>query len=328
MVLRVETLFFDGERRVEHEIDGIAQNLVDRHLGAPNGQPRAVRQAARERAGRVEQRAGGHDVIDQPDPFRLVRGDQIARHQELLGPRRTDQPRPDDGTPVARHDAHAHVRIADLGVVRGIDDVRKQGQRGAQTGGRAVDRGDDRLFDFEQVDDDLARLGEQGVQLRRGHVLKPLDVPARAKGAPLAGQDHRLGVRVLRNVGEDLRQFRVQSGVDRIQRLRAVERDGQHLGVALHAQTFVPAVIHAGSLLYLPLPFVMNGRDRGLGRPRRAAHYWRGRGNDQGKRVCGFSSAGKDCATSAGYSSRNCRTTRCWTAHPKRSPRPRWKRTY
>ena len=73
--------------------------------------------------------------------------------------------------------------VTNSGVVSRENDIGKQRQGRPKAGGWTVHRCDHGLLDFQQVHNDLARLGEQGIELRRRQILKPLDIPASAERA-------------------------------------------------------------------------------------------------------------------------------------------------
>src|SRR5712691_4820864 len=90
--------------------------------------------------------------------------------------------------PVASDDAYPHVWVTNSGVVSRENDIGKQRHGRPKACGWTVHRCDHGLLDFQQVNNDLARLSEQGIERRRRHVLKPLDIPASAKRPALAGE--------------------------------------------------------------------------------------------------------------------------------------------
>ena len=71
--------------------------------------------------------------------------------------------------PVSGNNTDTDMRITNFCVIRRINDIREERQGGAQTGGRTVDRGDNRLFHFQHVDNDFTRFDEEVVQLRGRH---------------------------------------------------------------------------------------------------------------------------------------------------------------
>jgi len=101
------------------------------------------------------------------------------------------------------------VRIANLGIISRKDHVREQGESRAETSCRAVHCGNNWLLDFQHVDDDLPRFNEECVELLGSHLLKPLDIAARAKGPAFAGQDDDFGFLILGDVSKEMGEFGV-----------------------------------------------------------------------------------------------------------------------
>ena len=146
-----------------------------------------------------------------------------------------DELRPDQRTAVAGHEAHRHVRIADLGILLCDDDVAQQGQRRAEPGGVAVEPADERLVEIELAEHDLLRLAS-GL-LEQGRVvdcrLHPIDIAAGAERAAAAGEHHHIRLGIVPDFDKDAGELGVERGIDRIERVRPVQR-GQELPVTCH----------------------------------------------------------------------------------------------
>src|SRR3981189_2614702 len=79
-----------------------------------------------------------HGAVDEPDPGRFFASQCITGEQELLGPRITDELWPDGRPAVSRDVPDLDVRIGNLCMVCGDDEVAEQRDRGAQADGRTI----------------------------------------------------------------------------------------------------------------------------------------------------------------------------------------------
>ncbi len=156
-------------------------------------------------------------MIDEADPGSLGRHHQVARHQPFLGPRVSDELRPDDRGAVSCREADAHVRIADLCGLDGEDDVAEEGKCRTEARRMAVDPGYDGLLAIEQGKDDALGLARGLAEALVDHRLHPGDVAPRAEGAPRAREHDHIGPRVIGRIAEDRRELRMKSGVDGIE---------------------------------------------------------------------------------------------------------------
>ncbi len=143
----------------------------------------------------------------------------------MLGLGVADELRPDEGPAIAGDEADGDMRIADLRLVGGDDDVAEQGEGGAEPRRMAVEAADQRLVEVELAEDDVLGLAARRLEL--GGVvdggLHPVDVAAGAEGAALAGQDDDVGLRIVAGIEEDPRQLLVKLGVDGVQLVRPVQ---------------------------------------------------------------------------------------------------------
>jgi hypothetical protein len=169
---------------------------------------------------------------------RLRGGHGIAGEQELLRARRPEHERPDRGAAVARDDAHAHMGIGDRRGVGHEDHVAQERERRAEPDRRAVQRGDDRQLDVEQVPDHLLPVAAQVLELlevveRR----EPAEVAPGAERAPAPGEQHRpRGVLAL-ELAKQPRELLVQQAVDRVELAgRVRDHHAQHVAHAVELQ--------------------------------------------------------------------------------------------
>ena len=216
-------------------------------------------------------------MIDEGEALGLLRGQHLARHEQLLGLGEADELRPDDRSAVPRDEPHPNVRVADPRGVRGDDDVAEEGERGAQAGGGAVQPADNRLLEVEEVEHDLLGLGDQAPERRRvvDHRLEPGHVAAGAEGPPGARQDDDVAPGIVLHVAEDAGEVLVHRRVHGVQRLRPVDRHGEDASPAVEAERLVAGVFHGRP------PGRMRGQASGLvpSRSGRAQARRRNRGN-------------------------------------------------
>ena len=119
--------------------------------------------------------------------------------------------------------------------------VAKQGDGRAQSRHVAVDRRYHRLLHVEQPVDDAARAGgdRQSVVeafLRAGTIAHLLDVSARRKCPPGAGDDHGVDIGIRIDHPPDLLQLGMNFDVDRIERFGPIERQRQDASVDIDLQ--------------------------------------------------------------------------------------------
>jgi hypothetical protein len=129
----------------------------------------------------------------------------------------------------ARHDPELHFRQGEAGLRRGIDEIAGRDGLAAAAIGDTVHRRDDRNLALHLRHE---RALEQLVLRAPGfhrHAVALLEVAAGAEGA-LAGarQHHAAGVaRLGVDAPPEIQQVVAHLGVDRVHRLRAVDRDQQ-----------------------------------------------------------------------------------------------------
>ena len=96
-------------------------------------------------------------MIDKADPLGFLAAQQRAAHQELLGLVDADQQRPDHRAAVPCNQADTrNVGIADARVFRHDRNVAQQRMGRRKADSVAIDRGDDRLVQFELAGDAAA----------------------------------------------------------------------------------------------------------------------------------------------------------------------------
>jgi hypothetical protein len=113
------------------------------------------RQPDRQSPGCWQQVPGGGDAGGQAEFDGGGRRDAVAGVEVLAGPQDRGEQRPEGGAAVAGHQAHGDVRVGQVGPLGDQYDVGQHGQAAAQPDGRAVDRGDHRQREAEQLLDDL-----------------------------------------------------------------------------------------------------------------------------------------------------------------------------
>ena len=174
---------------LDREVDQ-ALRLADRERSAL-GDLLADARAPRRPPGR------GHDLVHEPDPLGLGRGQDAPGQDQLLGPRGPDDPRQPLRPAGARRDGQAHLGQAELRALRGDPDVAAQRQLEPAAERVALDRGDRRHRQRRQPGRDAglqlvprasagAALGLELAHVRAGRE-GPLASPAHDDRADVAG---------------------------------------------------------------------------------------------------------------------------------------------
>ena len=145
-----------------------------------SGGPAAILRAMR--VGLVQEVVARHDLRHEADAQRLVGVDQVAGERQLVRLRQADQLAQDERAADRAHHAAAHEEPAELGPVRGQADVAVEGDVHAVADGRAVDGGDRRLLEGED-------LVERGLAL-----LDAADLALVLAVAAVLGEEDRLEV--------------------------------------------------------------------------------------------------------------------------------------
>src|SRR4029077_5522121 len=100
----------------------------------------------------------GQDLVDHTPVLRGLRIEQLPGQNEITAPDRTDDFRPEQVDPIARHDAELEMRLCmEYCLRRRQDDVGQQCIFGVQQY-RPVQGGDHRHLDVEDVRENLATL--------------------------------------------------------------------------------------------------------------------------------------------------------------------------
>ena len=168
--------------------------------------------------------------VHQADLLGLLGADGLAGEDQLLGLGDAHPAGKTLGAGEAGGDAQAHLRLAELGAALalsigagGQNDVAGHGQLAAAAQGKAVHRGDGgdlQLFDAaHQSAAPLAPLAAGS------HIQAVLlaDVGAGHERAALAGEDHGAQLLILLYLADHLLQLGDHSGIQRVQRLRAID---------------------------------------------------------------------------------------------------------
>ncbi len=163
------------------------------------------------------------DAADQPRTLGLLGVHAPAGEAEFHGLGLADGARQPLRAAGARHDAEIDLGLAEGGIVRGEDDVAGHGKLAAAAKRIAGNRGDDRLAamaDAVERRDEIAAIG-----LDEGLLVHLLDVDAGGKGLLITGDDDAADPGIGLEPVERAVEFADEERVQRVQRMRAVERD-------------------------------------------------------------------------------------------------------
>ena len=191
---------------------------------------RPARQLRRQRPRLRQHLRFRHDAIVQADLVRPVRIHKLARQQQLAGASVSDDAGQEPGGPhVGAGEADLGEEKRDFRGFRGHADVARRGDHRARAGRRAVHGPDDRPPAAPHRENQIAR--EPRELLERFQVAPQqraddvLDVAARTKRAPRAGDDDRahlgLGIQPPKRVA----QLGIDLEGERIQPLGPIERN-------------------------------------------------------------------------------------------------------
>ena len=193
-------------------------------------------------------------MVDQPEALGLGGFQQVAGHEQFLGPVEPHQQRPQHRSPIAGHQPGVHMGVADAGRIAHVDDVAEQGQRRSQPNGMAVDRGHHGLAHPQRSPGDVDAVVEQvgspfgiaGFQV----LLHDRKVGPHAERTARAGEHHRPHFCVLGDAAIQVPQVQVHLLVEAIPPIRPVQRGGEHTGgIDLGGDGLQSiAVSHRGSL--------------------------------------------------------------------------------
>ena len=114
----------------------------------------------------------------------------------------------------------------------------------------AVEPADERLVEIELAEHDLLRLAsgllEQGRVVDRR--LHPIDIAAGTERAAAAGEHHDIRLRIVPDFDEDAGELGVERGIDRIERVRPVEREHEDAPAALDGNGPIGLIAGHGAL--------------------------------------------------------------------------------
>ncbi|EAU62248.1 hypothetical protein STIAU_6571 [Stigmatella aurantiaca DW4/3-1] len=180
----------------------------------------------------------GQDVQHQPVLLGLGRRHVTAREDELLGAHLPHQPREPLRAAEARDDAECHLGHPQLCLLRGVDEIARQGQLAAPAEREAIHRRDGGAAQvLQHAHDPLAQGSELAGPLRAdgGHLG---DVRAGHEGllAP-ARDDEDAGVRAQRP--ERGLHLEERLGVERVERLGPINREGRDRALLLQPDVVV-----------------------------------------------------------------------------------------
>ena len=138
------------------------------------------------------------------------------------------------------------MRIADTGGVCGHDDIAIERQRGAESGSRTVELGDDRLTAIEDGHHRALAFFRQGFPSPGvvDQLLKPVGIAAGAKRPSGTRQDNDIDGTVPVDLFEYMRQLDMHRPVDCVQSFGPVQRDRQYAVTFFKQQCFVFFVVH------------------------------------------------------------------------------------
>src|SRR3977135_2349915 len=126
---------FIGDARIHDCSSNPLQLEVYEHLRPPNCVARTLEEALTERVHRAVELGSGHTMVHESDLLRQLCSQQLAGQEVFLRAAETDALWPDRSAAVARNESNGYVRITDLGVLCGKDDITQQCQCGAESYG-------------------------------------------------------------------------------------------------------------------------------------------------------------------------------------------------
>ena len=219
-----EELFLNLNSLVHRQADA----FIDRLLAVAHRDRGVLGDLAGELEGVLHQFGLRVDRVDQADAQRFVGLDVERRVDELLGHAHADKAGQPLGAAEARRDAKAHFGLAEDGVVAAQADVAAHGELIAAAERETVDRRDDRQREVLNHQEDIVAELAESLAFGLGHRGHRADVGAGHKALFARAGEHHAAHGVLVNalkrgleVGEDF-------GVQRIERLRPVDRNDRH----------------------------------------------------------------------------------------------------
>ena len=188
------------------------QSTPQRAFGQLDSRPGEHRDPGRDRIAGVQQLAFRHLARHQPDPLGLLGGDVAAGQHDLERARRSDSPGQQIAQPqFAGGQPVVDARGPEIGAGGGHPDVGGQRQTQSAADGRPVDRGDHRLVQPPQRQDDVVeelhgpqRIGRPGQPVDVGHRAGGLVIRARGEAPARPGQHHHSDRIVVRDLLQGL----------------------------------------------------------------------------------------------------------------------------
>ena len=219
-----ERLPVEGRLQVE------SRGVVEERLRRGQHPGRAVGDPTRERVGLRLELVRRHHAIDQPDPLRLARVDDVGGEHQLLRAREADAAREEVRAAGVGNQADPGEQLREAGPVGRHHEIARQGQVTPRARCRSVDHGDRGGAEASQRHDRAVDRLDPRLPFRRRHRIVPhqLDVAARAEVLARAPDHHHPHARV---IAESLqRGFEVMAHrhVQRVADLRPVQRDRGH----------------------------------------------------------------------------------------------------
>ena len=170
-----------------------------------------------------------HDTIDQAEPHRLVRVDRLTEQQQLLRLDRTDEQRQQLRQPAGDTEPEADLREPEARALGSDDEVTSEREFRARTDRVPVHRGDHRDGETADSPGDLLQVFES-TQQAVVVAARFLQVMAGAERSSPTGQHRRTAVARL-DLGQGVEQPFDKLVVDRVEPVRAVERDHRDVGI-------------------------------------------------------------------------------------------------
>src|SRR5260221_7408563 len=211
---------------------------VDRLLDHHRHRQRVARDLLRHCERLLLELVHGHDARDEACALGFLRVHRSRREAHVHRFRLAHRARQALLAAGAGHDAEVDRGLAELCIVSSDDDIAHQRQLVATAEGVARDRGDHRLADTAQVLP-VARDVVRHVGVHVAEVLHRGDVRPGSECFLVAGDEDRADA-LIGIVGiQRLRQLLHQLGVERVELLRAVERDDADAALLLGQDEFI-----------------------------------------------------------------------------------------
>jgi hypothetical protein len=203
-------------------------------LTETDGARGATCEALSELTGVLDEFSVGYDAVDQAKAFGLMRIDDISGKHQLRGLMESDQPRQEEMAAAIGDQPDADEHVAEACLSGCQDDVTGKRQIAPGPGGDAVDRGDERLLDGPNRQDQgiigapqtfRARLVGIRRRLARLNTLPGLEVGARTKAPPGTCEHHSSHAGIVSHGVQHHLQFLDHLWSDGIEHLRSIKHD-------------------------------------------------------------------------------------------------------